>query len=125
MYNTVSLEVAKKLKEAGWEKKCYWFYGDNEGEFVIYNSSMYCRDGNSNDLESPQLHEILEELPATLTVDGIDFDLKMIKQLWEDLIITYEFYYESIGFIPTPNVNPHDAAAKLLIWAVENKFVTL
>lgn len=124
MYNTVSLEVAKELKELGWKKKCYWFYGDNEGEFVIYNSSMYCRDGNSNDLESPQLHEIIELLPK-LPYQGTAAD----PLASQDVIFAKTEAGYAIRFsqsdIFVNRTNPHDAAALLWIWCVKEGHISL
>jgi hypothetical protein len=58
---TVTLETAKKLKEAGWDKECEFVYSP-KGNLYFTNNF----DGKviKIECETPTLQEILEELPG-------------------------------------------------------------
>lgn len=131
MYNTVSLEVAKKLKEAGWRKETYFMYFienyHNRGKEVL----VQCTPGieslgdypEYSNIAAPQLHDLLEELPYKISIGTANIFFKM--DIFED---NYHIGYYEFGEYPWGeqiNENPHDAAAKLLIWCVKNNYITL
>lgn len=104
----VSLEIAKKLEKTGWSKKCHNFQING----TIYCSDLWDREEAQQEyIEMPALHEILEELPKNCIIymhgGGI-----------------YEASHgpsrKMIG-----NKNPHDAAALLWMWCVENGYISL
>ncbi len=118
--NTVSLGVAKKLKEAGWSKECL----HNKREMGVVGHTP---DGRTISkvvgiYEMPQMHEILDELPETVAKEGINYWLRMDRTSG-----LHNFHYIDE---PTDNqlgtqfeFNPHDACALLYIWCKENKYI--
>lgn len=122
--NTVSIEVAKELYELGWRKKCLFS--------SLKGGEAYCNTMDDNEILNicedyfymPQFHEIIELLPK-LPYQGITAD----PLASQDVIFAKTESGYAIRFTQSDifvnKTNPHDAAAKLLIWAIKNKFVTL
>ena len=82
-----SLEWAKKLKEAGWEKKCQIKHGKNHlGEwsvnFVAYNA-MY-----TEIIPAPLATELLEELPFIIEAEKVAYEL-IISKLMRAYYVDY------------------------------------
>lgn len=132
--NTVSLDVAKELQALGWKKQTYFCWTR------LHESSSYFDDNiESNNFYiepidisrggfvayAPQLHEILELLPGELENEECVYSLTVDKDE-KDYMVSYDDLYgdKSIGHSEW-NKNPHDAAAKLLIWCVKNNYITL
>lgn len=120
MYNTVSLEVAKELFEIGWRKECGFFYFKEE----IYTSELWDRrETNGEYIEAPQLHEILDSLPYKISIEAANVFFKM--EIFEDDYRIGYYEFDQYPWGEQISENPHDAAAKLLIWCVKNNYVTL
>jgi hypothetical protein len=121
---TVSLEVAKQLKEAGWKKETYFHYDSNmSGEYNAYPSQRggiqlgYFRQVPT--LKAPQLHEILEELPK-LPYMGRSIDpLAAQDVIFAKTESGYAVRFTQSSIFVSQN-NPHDAAALLWIWWKNN-----
>lgn len=141
MYNTVSLEVAKKLKDTGWESHTYFEY-----DLPGYAGADYYPDPRINYpikqsyirpkpvLPAPQLHEILEvlEIHYNLGVPtvgkcngGDEYNAYFIH--WRSVWGEHKFHHllDNNTVPMCLSENPHDAAAKLLIWCVKNNYITL
>lgn len=131
--NTCSLEVSKKLKEAGLdiESGYVWDLSYN-GEWELVHSwehGGYHRGKNSTN--AYQIHEILEQLPAKVTREGREYALYMHKSPTGSLSICYihkmgvpeelGLVEESIGIFVSQN--PHDALALLWVWLKENGYL--
>lgn len=128
--NTVSLEVAKELFEIGYDKNTQFeydlpgfqgadYYPDPRINYPIKQS--YIRPKPV--LRAPQIHEILDSLPYMISIGTKNVFFKM--EIFEDdyRIGYYEFDQHPWG--EQISENPHDAAAKLLIWCIKNNYVTL
>lgn len=119
---TVSLEVAKQLKEAGyntWTSAVYRVLADGNHHLV----------GNLNKddtsvLPAPVLHDILDELPNIIELSF----LTLRKDTMGNYAVEYPNFnydghtYPPLGFIDN---NAHDAAARLWLWAVNEGYITL
>src|SRR3990167_4987834 len=81
----VSLEIAKQLKEARWEKPT-WFHYDYEDKssLRIQDKPSYSIDG----FHAPLATEILEELPIVISVNSY----QAIKEK------AYEVMQDNFGF---------------------------
>lgn len=129
--NTVSLEVGKELFELGWRKECGFFYFKEK----IYTSELFDRrETNGEYIEAQQLHEILEvlEIHHNLGVptigkcnSGDEYNAYFIhwRSVWEE----HKFHHllDNNTVPMCLSKNPHDAAAKLLIWCIKNNYVTI
>lgn len=77
---TVSLDMAKKLKKAGWPQDAlfYWCkYWETLDWEVREPEPAYTRDGNQ--VAAPTAEEILRRLPTLIKTDGKDFWLTINK----------------------------------------------
>lgn len=142
--NTVSIEVAKELYELGWRKETTFVIIDGTDE-VFYRETI---EGVVFEIykhyNAPQLHEILEVLPDQITIfdkKRNGFEGRSHYWLFYKMNVDEEMNHTNYGLyhIDYSNAlsrdtlegsefldkNPHDAAAKLLIWCIKNKFVTL
>jgi hypothetical protein len=72
---TVSLETAKKLKEAGWEKETIFEYG-------VTGKLHYAFESDVIGFHAPTLQEILEELPNDIMIikRGSQWQIKDTKE---------------------------------------------
>lgn len=125
--NTVSLEVAKKLKEAGWEKKSLFCSQKNKEHLFLLKTVQAHNDyfpvKRKDILVRPQLHEILEELPDKITHGTANMFLK-VEKFEDDYIVGY-YEFSEYPWGEQKNENPHDAASLLWIWCVENGYISL
>lgn len=126
---TVSLGVAKKLNKMGFKKESmcvYWTSPDSYEEPFHYE---ICYRGEENFYENEhcinayQLHEILHELPYMITYGTANLFLK-IDKFEDDYIVGY-YEFSEYPWGEQKNENPHDAAALLWIWCVEQNYITL
>ncbi len=75
--HTVSLEIAKQLKEAGWKKETeFWWYEyisavDKENKLVLENIEPHwtVNDKTKTKYPAPLATEILEELPREISIN--------------------------------------------------------
>lgn len=135
MTNTVSLEVAKKLKEAGWEQKhthYAWVFESLSHEDLTEPpeprwmiTSPFCPDdmGGEWTHAAPTIGELLEALPHPHDRTGHK-NLKLYRADDE----TYEAYYSDIGGDTWENciashAHPADALAILWLKLREKKLV--
>jgi hypothetical protein len=71
---TVTLDTAKRLKEAGWDKETYFWYAyDREHsesqspyQLIHLKDFGYCYFEKSNSYPAPTLRELLDEMPEIL-----------------------------------------------------------
>ena len=92
MYNTVSLELAKKLKEACWKKAGIFVY-DNEETIENLQGYLYLKGEyklkelrdikrmHDDIIYAPQLHDILEELKKIKSKNGHNFKIDFFPTL--------------------------------------------
>lgn len=115
---TVSLEMAKKLKEAGWDKRTVFFYVDRklESDWVgkTFNEDMKI-------LMAPTFQEIWVELPK-----NIGIGLNLYQNNPNDPMSSMENNHW-IGYFGIYTVSVEtsvvDAAAKAWLWCKENKYI--
>lgn len=137
--NTVSIEVAKELYELGWKRAGIFVY-DNEEKIENIQANQYFKGEyklkelrdvkrmHEDIIHAPQLHEILEVLPGCIQTEktpNTDFYYLTIGKDDGYYVINYENLDCKSRGESEWNTNPHDTAAKLLIWCIKNKFVTL
>lgn len=116
----VSLETAKKLKEAGWNKQTVFiFSGSQEIQMVNKIGGALFHD----DIYAPTAEEILRELKATS---------EALKKLWwlvgdyDEIGIIFRIQYEIYDehkpcvFI---NKSLSEAAAQMWLWCKENGYI--
>lgn len=138
MHNHVSIQIAKELYQLGWRKHCNFLVytsiqegGDKiicmEDKFALSGMALgdIKDDGTGNWL--PQLHEILPLLPESFYcftngfkktyVLGMDKSVKGFRCFYADI-------ESNECLVNYTDKNPHDAAAKLLMWYVKNHHVT-
>lgn len=138
MYNTVSLDVAKELFELGWKHETLLVYiGEPQPisrvpEYRLGFTKAYSH--LANDIYAPQIHEILEvlEIHYNLGVPtvgkcngGDEYNAYFIH--WRSVWGEHKFHHllDNNTVPMCLSENPHDAAAKLLIWCVKNNYITL
>jgi len=91
MNHTTSLEVSKRLKEAGWNKPCELYYQErSNGEVVLYTAKdLQHTDKNRKDIfPRLTLGELIRELPThSITCYG---DGEGLCRNWDSLEEKYE-----------------------------------
>lgn len=128
MYNTVSLEVAKKLKEAGWKKETifHWAKDGEQDEDIAEWIIQYSEDDSLTCWESwnaPQIHEILEELPDQIEDEKWGWYGLNLYQYGGEYTAYYQSHEDPLKGTTHCGENPHDACALLWIWCKENKYI--
>lgn len=139
---TVSLDTAKRLKEAGWQQLTYFVYAESgiDNYFAIAKEWALDRGVNlNNHLPAPTLQEILEELPQSIW-NGICQDDKLAVQCsaWLEMEVLSDFENETKiylfvykcskekcnnKFFSTDNHNPTEAVAQLYLKLKENNLI--
>lgn len=129
---TISLKLAKKLKEAGFKvDSCFSYVPTGKcGEMVLSFSESDIRPYT---LFTPAytLDEILEFLPSFIrNPESINdfFDLLLSKNCTSNNHRSFSCYYlnedgQTFKDIWFRNLNPAEAAGKLLLWCIENGYV--
>lgn len=129
---TVSLEIAKQLKEAGWSKRCLYAYETSplmRGSTFIQDEDYESTSYKPSHVQAPMLHEILEELPYVVWVRKTKFkySLKVLKLKTE-----YRIEYSRLDEKGNPHwiacefdTNIHDCLARMWTWAVQEGYITL
>lgn len=128
MHNTVSIEVAKQLKEAGWRKRTYFCYTRLHESSSMFDDNVEVNNYYVESVDTsrggwfayaPQLHEILDELPK-LPYQGSAVDpLASQDVIFAKTESGYAIRFTQSSIFVSKN-NPHDAAALLWIWCVKN-----
>lgn len=123
----VSLEIAKKLKDAGWKKETeFWwehhFKEIDNGQGVtelISKIELNSRSYVGEFYPAPISGEILEELPATITKDGFSAILEIrIHNNTKDVC----YYHPHLFFAETDKSLPN-ALAKMFIYLKSNNLL--
>jgi len=84
----LTLETAKKLKEAGWSKETEHFkYLDN------YSEKIYL----------PSLEELLEVMPSYITHKGFEYGFSLLKT-FNGYVARYEYIYYLLEKTPSEAV---------------------
>jgi len=142
---TCSAKLAKELHELGWRKETTFYYGNKltlikemrEGQMMGENSyfmsprlEVICSQNEFQmyraKFSAPQFHEIVEVLPFRIGEYFLEFSkdgYEVSKETFYDARYQEVFAGPCLRF--EENKNPHNAAAKLLVWCIKNKFVTL
>jgi len=118
-YITVSLEVAREMKKAGWGQKAIWFWTTtDEFDPFLYGAKM---DGTqptltppSSDREyfaAPTVEEILRELPKEIVITPAPFAKGGWRVAWD--------VKNGRSYCDTPS----NAAAKMWIYLKENNLL--
>ncbi len=73
MIQTVSLETAKALEDAGFNHETYFMYGTWNGEMVLESKKTFYRHKGPDNtdqhcISAPTTDEILEDLPAYIEI---------------------------------------------------------
>lgn len=129
MHNTVSLDVAKKLKEAGWKKVTTFISAESDDLLqydlvaVAFVGTRLKNESKADFIWRPQLHEILEELPYMIQIGAGNLFFKM--DIFEDNYNMGYYEFQEYPWGEQINENPHDAAALLWVWCVENGYISL
>lgn len=112
----VSLDMAKKLKEAGWEQAGGWFWYErhDENEWSLCDGHDCSGEPDEDLICAPTAEEILRELPSVIEyraqVDGIL--KKRVLKIIPTSTNEWDISYESI----MNQVNPSLAGAAASIW---------
>jgi hypothetical protein len=141
---TIEFETAKKLDELGVKKNAYfvWFIDnynwENEqtlGIIDIYNEAIFDMDLNPDTIvprteikgyyPAYTLDEILEMLPRRIK-DNYGYCFLIIGKIDDQGIgLSYSRIPVADGhIIEFRGKNPAEAAAQLLIWCIENNYIT-
>jgi len=126
---TVSLEIAKQLKEVGWSKRCLYAYETSplmRGSTFIQDEDYKSTSYKPSHVQAPMLHEILEELPKKIIIDENEYLLSILYHFegdgefevayMDELFHNYKFF---------SGENPQDTCALLWLWAVKEGYITL
>ena len=128
MNHTVSLEIAKKLQEAGWGKECYFLSPKDSEELMHFSRGKTY--GPEELYWRPMLNELLEELPVRIENKyGVLYKCHLVLESQEDFLRYYHMYYSDkfgnfLEGLIIDEDNPHDAAALLWIWCKENGYLS-
>lgn len=123
---TVSLEIAKQLKEAGWKKRCFFAY--SKQQYVYAQNEDYQETSyDPSNLQAPQMHEILEELPEKIDTPKIEVRMEITNK---GRHAKYQRYNKKTGekdgcFYAVNDSNPHNNCALLWLWCVKEGYITL
>src|SRR5512138_2298030 len=113
MEHTVSVEMANRLKEAGWPQTSTYFRWDERG-FKMLNTMA--------GIAAPILTELLEEISKATCLEASFVELRITDGdsigFWEPCCDSCKEWYEYKDSIQT-NDNPCDAAAELWLWCKE------
>lgn len=121
---TVSIETAKKLKEAGWTKPTKliytnYYHGEPKDKMHL---EFPAHTTDPNKLSAPTTDEILADLPGDITPIKKQYELAIFKNtkfyeagyfIGED--VCYEISYNSSQLC--------EALADLWLWAKENGYI--
>jgi len=115
---TVSLEMAKKLEEAGWEQKSCHFVWVGE-QIVGIQSAHYT---GSSGYSAPTAEEVLRELPATLEWKNDSDKIARIHfEMYPDSFqVGYSPQWEKEWFRPKSADTLANAAAAMWIHLKDN-----
>lgn len=120
--HVVSLEIAKQLKEAGWDKKTTfcWLEIDDEWILDLYANDKY-NDVYTSIIPAPLATEILEELPDKITLNT------RTHWLWIGKMKGYEMSYTTHddGDMPiaVDDESLPDALAKMWLYLKQNNLL--
>lgn len=120
---TISFDIAKQLKEAGWSKICAHYFCEYPEKFIVPIVAGYDEDG----LQAPQMHEILEELPEKIDTPKIEVRMEITNK---GRHAKYQRYNKKTGekdgcFYAVNDSNPHNNCALLWLWCVKEGYITL
>lgn len=126
---TVSLELAKELKEAGWpqEDSIFWWQIPSQRRFKPWVS--WCRNESVDDepatpLAAPTAEEVLRQLPVDVMIGDRENRIEMLKRqgVKEDkYYVNLRFYTEVIEFLDGSLAN---AAAKMYCYLAKNNLLS-
>jgi hypothetical protein len=126
MNHTVSFDIAKRLKEAGWPQRqsitfLYLPHAEGIEPYTVHNCKWTQEKWESNNLGEdhlafPILTELLEALPQN--IGGPDDGCLIFVQQYDD---KWDVGYPSVeSFV---SANPCDAAGELWLWCKEKGYV--
>lgn len=128
---TVSLELSKQLKEAGYPQESYFYWEkwvtEEEGYSLLHYISIteWNEDDKNRMFTSPTADEILDQLPISVKTNEIHFFIKLYKSgiywiisyLQKDLTEVYKNLYQ------TSSESIADAAAKMWLYLKKNNLL--
>ena len=140
-----SLELAQKLKELGVEQDSLFCWGEvnfsrswADYEWELHHKDLFPKNWHNKNLVSAYtVAELGEMLPASLeckpkphkTGKKEIFELSSEKEWTEGEVnykVTYTyFYYEPMDYFQLESPTEADARAKMLIYLLENKLITV
>ena len=131
----VSLELAKRLKEAGYPQDGeYWYYREHGGEGeVLFHNEIAAEMGHgflpdSKIAAAPLATELLERLPQRIGINKTkDFTLQVWKTDYAEYVVMY------VGLDHESKLTAHDPAAhdkslpdalaEMYLWLKENNYL--
>jgi len=126
----VSLELAKKLKEAGWEKETvYWWWErrSSSGKLITQEARYkddppIFLDGNTVEIiaPAPLAEEMLEELPKKITKHSLTYWLTMD---YDDAYIMTYSDCDWFAIVQSMDKKLSNALARLWLWLKENGYL--
>ena len=123
-----SLELCKQLKYLGFPQDgggWYW-YSDIENATwrLVYEQEVFDYDEDIKEyIKAPTVRELGEWLPVSIK-DIHELYIEFDKVTEEDWIISYRYYCHNISLIVFKDITEANARAKMLIWLVENNYIT-
>jgi len=122
---TVSLEMARKLKEVGWPMSysdIFAWWEDSEGNAKVERTSNLALTATSNGLcfPAPSAEEILRRLPGNLKLVGYDAYLQFMILPGTKWLLTYMGKTEPTGQTMMKHDTLANAAAACWIYLANN-----
>lgn len=119
---TVSLETAKKLKEAGWTKPTKLVWADSE-EWGIHVEWWDGHAPNSMIRYAPTADEMLADLPEIVDKDCYDAVLEVSKINSKYRVGYYSYGHHRYYNPYKDNESLAEAVAELWLWAKANGYI--
>lgn len=110
-----NLELSKRLKELGVEQENYfaWYHVKSNGEWQIHDDNGSWMDFCDDWCSALTVAELIVKFPDRC---------RLLR--YGDEWMVFKDMYQTNPFNGTPDVNPANACAKMLIYLIENKLVT-
>lgn len=137
---TVSLELAKQLKEAGYPQEGYFFWWVNvtdksQNPILAHFQGTQSNEDYLNEHEdkyeffaAPTADEILDRLPKKITVSEMDYFLDVYHEedVLDEWVVAYNYIRHNLGFKSHHREMEEtiaDAAAKMWLYLKKEKLI--
>lgn len=110
-----SLEVSKKLKDAGWESETWFGWASFNDRWYVCGQDSHQFETYGYQLPAPTMGEVWEALPVTIEDEGTQHLMQATVELdGERASMLYYGKYRDIRVAGVIHPNPVEAAA--LLW---------